>query len=163
MQRLGQASKNGASAALCAGEVLVGVPAVMRYLRHQMRRRRHRGLTVPQFRALVFVAHHDNASLSDIAEHLGISLPAMSRLVGTLVRRGLMCRKEGRDDRRRISLSLTGRGRSAFRVAHAAARRSLADRIGDLPLREIARVTAAMQVLARLFVPNASDGGSSGR
>jgi len=163
MQRLGQASKNGAAAIACAGEVLVGVPAVMWYLRHPMRKCPRRGLTIPQFRALIFVAHHENASLSDIAEHLGISLPAMSRLVGTLVRRGLMCRREGRDDRRRISLSLTERGRSAFRVAHTAARRSLADRIGVLPSREIVRVTAAMRVLARLFVPSGGDADSPER
>jgi MarR family transcriptional regulator for hemolysin len=163
MQQLHKSTDLTVSADVCARELLSGVPAIMRYLRYQMRRHRHRELTVPQFRALIFLAHHNHASLSEIAEHLGVSLPAMSRMVETLVKRGLMRRSSSTGDRRRISLSLTGRGRSTFRIAHRAARRCLAERLGDLPAREVSRVTAAMRVLVRVFSPDGEKSDGAGR
>ncbi|MBI4578561.1 MAG: MarR family transcriptional regulator, partial [Planctomycetes bacterium] len=90
MQQLRKATVRRASSGQCARHLLATVPVVMRFIRHEMRRHRRGGVTVPQFRALVFVSNHADASLSAMAEHLGLSLPAASRLVQGLVQRGLM-------------------------------------------------------------------------
>ena len=71
----------------CAREVLDTVPLVMRFIRDQVRRRRTAGLSLPQFRTLIFLNRIKNSSLSAVAEHLGLSLPAMSRLINGLVAR----------------------------------------------------------------------------
>jgi DNA-binding MarR family transcriptional regulator len=154
MQQLRPASDRLPPADICARELLAGVPAVMWFLRHQVRSHRQRGLTVPQFRSLVFLVHHNNASLSEMAEHLVLSLPATSRMVEVLVKRGLMRRKTRATDRRHVSLSLTAQGRSAFRTAHEATQVALAERLRALPSREVLQVAGAMRILGRLFAPN---------
>jgi DNA-binding MarR family transcriptional regulator len=135
---------------------MAGIPAVMRFLRHQMRQNRQAELTVPQFRALVFSDLHQDESLSAMAEHLGLSLPATSRLVDLLVKRGLMGRKVGAVDRRRVSLSLTRRGKTILGVATRATQVAMAQRLEILSAHERGVVGEAMRILARTFKPEES-------
>ena len=153
MQPLQKATIWKVSPDLCARELLAGVPAIMRFIRHQMRRNRQVELTVPQFRALVFLTHAEDASLSAMAEHLGLSLPAASRMVELLVKRGLMERRAQPNDRRRVSLSLTRRGRETFQTAFAATQVALSRSFGSLSRRELTQIVAAMQILNRVFTP----------
>ena len=65
------------SADECARQVLEIVPLVMAAIRTEIRTHRGSELSVPQFRVLIFLNRHAGASLSDIAEHLGLTLPSM--------------------------------------------------------------------------------------
>jgi len=123
-----------------------------------MGRHRRAELTVPQFRALVFLSLNDEASLSAMAEHLGLSLPAASRLVALLVKRGLMRRRVRLTDRRCVRLSLTGRGQAVFRAALKATEVALARRFKVLSAGERGVVSEAMDVLARVFSPEGGEG-----
>jgi len=116
----------------CASLVMEVVPLVMRFLRAEMRRHAGLRLSVPQFRTLVYLHGHAGATLSDVAEHLGITLPAMSRLVDRLVERGLVSREAHPGDRRCVTLTLTAEGQ---RVLEAARERTRA---------EVARVLALL-------------------
>ena len=73
------------SVAACAGEILDCVPVVLQFIRTQMRKSRQPDLSVPQFRALLFVDRSQGAPLSMLAEFLGLSLAATSRLVNGLL------------------------------------------------------------------------------
>jgi hypothetical protein len=44
---------------------------------------------MPQFRTLAVIDRNANASLSDVTEHIGLTLPSMSKLVDGLVARKL--------------------------------------------------------------------------
>src|SRR5262245_45211382 len=58
-------------------------------------------LTFTQFKALMLLAHDPGElSVKDVSDRLGISLPAASRAVDPLVRRGIVERTEDPDDRR---------------------------------------------------------------
>jgi DNA-binding MarR family transcriptional regulator len=153
MQQLQNQTDSRVSCHRCARDLLAGVPSVLRFIRHQMRRHRQSELTVPQFRALVFLNHNVNASLSDMADVLGLSLPATSRMVELLVRRGWMRRRARSSDRRCVSLSLTGRGKAVFRMAREATQVALSQRLKTLSAGELALVSGAMQVLSRAFAP----------
>ena len=94
-------------------------------------------------------------SLKEVAEHLGISLPAASRVVDPLVQRRLVERHEDAEDRRVKRVRLTARrrvrsgGSSATRVASleellatftVTERRKLADALDEISTRpEISR------------------------
>lgn len=151
MQLLQQTTIRSITPERCAREVLAGIPAVMDFIRQQMRQHRRPELTVPQFRTLVFLSHHDCSSLSEVAEHVGISLSSMSRMVDLLVKRGLLERGTKAGDRRRVSLQLTRRGKSAFHAACSATQVALARSFRALPRRDLERVCAAMQMLDELF------------
>lgn len=118
-----------------------------------MRGHRQAELTVPQFRVLVFLSHNKAAALSAIAEHLGLSLSATSRMVDLLVKRRLIERQVRSSDRRCVSLSLTGRGRSMFRTALEGTQAALVRRLDDLSAGELSLVSQAMEILSHVFEP----------
>jgi DNA-binding MarR family transcriptional regulator len=132
---------------------MAAVPAVMRFIRSQMRGHRQAELSVPQLRSLIFVHLNEDTSVSAMAEHLGLSLPAASRTVELLVNRGLMRRRSRLDDRRKVSLSLTRRGTVAFRAAFRATQTALAFQFKALSLDELAQLSGAMLILSRVFEP----------
>ncbi len=134
-----------------ARTVLDVVPLVMRSVRVHMRAAGAPNLSVPQFRTLGFVAHHPQTSLSDVAEHIGLALPSMSKLVDGLVERKLLIRQSHADDRRRITLELTARGDALLQSAHASTQAALAQRLSELDESDRATVARAMQILQPLF------------
>ena len=93
----------------------------------------------------------NDVSLSLLAEQLGLSLPAASRLVQGLVRRGLLERRARSSDRRCVSLSLTAQGRATFKSALRATQAALARRFETLSASELTLVSQAMRILGRLF------------
>jgi DNA-binding MarR family transcriptional regulator len=66
-------------------------------------------------------------TLKEAAELVLISLPAMSRTVDDLVRRGFVARHEDADDRRMKRVSLTDNGRAVIRRLNAARLSGLRD------------------------------------
>ena len=70
------------------------------------------GVTVTQCHALLEVAEHEEISLAELAAILGLDRSTLSRTVDGMFREGLVGRCANPGDRRYISISLTGRGRS---------------------------------------------------
>ncbi|HYM39356.1 MAG TPA: MarR family transcriptional regulator [Thermoplasmata archaeon] len=137
----------------CAGEVLDTVPLIMQFIRVEMRRSRGPGISVPQFRVLTFLNRTEGASLSAVADRVGLSLPAMSRLVDGLVSRDLVRREESPEDRRRVLLHLTNLGKDLVRTARAGAQSRLAEVLTTLPIAERGDIARAMQSLRPVFLP----------
>jgi len=135
----------------CGREVLDVVPLAMRAIRAQLRKHGAKEVSVPQFRTLAYLNRHEGTSLSDVAEHIGLTMPSMSALVDSIVMKGLVIRQTHPEDRRRMTLTLTERGRATLRVAHEAAASYLEEKIGQLSATERATVIEAMQVLKRIF------------
>jgi len=138
----------------CALKLLETIPLVMRVIRSEIRSRRFPDFSLPQFRALAFVGRHRGASLSALAEHLGLALPAASRLVEGLVIRQCLTRQPDGADRRRILLELTGYGAERFREADAGACDLLAARLTRLSNDEVAALSSALDTLFPLFGPD---------
>ncbi len=135
-----------------AAELLDVVPRVMRVVRAQMRSHRAADLSVPEFRTCAFLNGHAGASLSDLADHIGLTLPTMSKLVEGLVERKMVIREFDPIDRRRVTLTLTGRGRSILQTAVASSQAYLAEALDALSPAERVTVVQAMRALRPLFV-----------
>jgi DNA-binding MarR family transcriptional regulator len=142
-----------------ASEMLGVIPLVMRAVRAETRSHRALGLSVPQFRALAFVRRHPGASLSAAAEHVGVALPSMSRLIDGLVKRKLMLRRSHPDDRRRITLELTARGRALWQAAYDFAQASMTRKFSVLNGSQCATVVSAMRILLQLFAQGSTGNG----
>jgi DNA-binding MarR family transcriptional regulator len=106
------------------------------------------GLGFTQLAALYAIAGSASLTIGDLAEAVGRSPSAASRVVATLLRRGLVERLEEVADRRQRVLRLTGEG--AALVAYVD--RSRADQflavVRPLPLDDRALVAMAVAVLA---------------
>jgi DNA-binding MarR family transcriptional regulator len=135
----------------CAREVLDVVPAVMRFIRSEMRRHRAADLSLPQFRALTFLSHQAGASLSQVAEHLGLTPPSTSNLIDGLVERQLLSRQSSPADRRRIALTLTTAGQAILETARHETQTRLAEVLDTLSARDTEAVVRAMQALRPVF------------
>jgi len=147
--------EDSSSAEVCALRVLDAVPMVMRFIRAEMRSKRARGVSVPQFRSMAFLRNNAGASLSQVAEHVGLSMPAMSRLVDGLVKRGLLARDSSESDRRKVTLRLTTRGQDMIRVARMWTEQRLAAVLENLPKDQRSEIAAAMAVLKGAFTQSA--------
>ncbi|HXH13666.1 MAG TPA: MarR family transcriptional regulator [Alphaproteobacteria bacterium] len=135
----------------CARDIMETIPVVMRFIRGEMRRQRTRSLSVPQFRALVFLSRHPGASLSSVADYLGVTRPTTSVLVERLVRRGLVTRTAHPEERRRIVLALTPTGAHELQRARDVARNRIAAVLAGLSPMELCHISAGMMLLERVF------------
>ena len=136
---------------VCAQEILEVVPSIMRNIRTEMRHHRAADLSVPQFRTLAFVDRGDKPSLSDVAEHIGLTLPSMSKIVDGLVARKLVTRETHSTDRRRLVLALTRSGQTALETSRKATRACLAENLAMLSDAERANIVRALETLRPLF------------
>jgi len=137
----------------CAQEILEVVPVVMRTIRAELRRHRTADLSVPQFRTLAFIDRCADASLSDVAEHIGLTLPSMSKIVDGLVARKLVTRQTHATDRRRMMLALTLRGQTALQTSRAATRACLVEDLAGLTERQRETIAQALEILRPVFTP----------
>lgn len=133
----------------CARRVIAVVPPLMREIRSEMRRAAPAALTVPQFRILIFARHHPGASISDVAAHLGVTLPTASVAVDRLVRQALLQAPQTPDNRRRRSLDLTPEGARIVADAMNATTAAFARRLAALDAADRALVEQALAVLER--------------
>ncbi len=143
---------------LCARQILEVVPRAMRLLREEMRREAGAGLSVPQFRVLVFLGRTPGAALSTVARHVGIADATASVMVSRLVERGLVSRTADPSERRRLMLRLTQRGATLLERARGHARLRVAERLDALSGDELAAVAGGLALLDRALGP-AGDGG----
>jgi DNA-binding MarR family transcriptional regulator len=134
----------------CAKEVLDAVPGLLWYVRLHMRKHR-KGLSVPQFRALLKVQNHPAASLSMVAEHLGASMPTASRTVDTLVAKGLLSRESSSEDRRQVRLQLTADGKAIVCAARRATQAQMEAQFAHLSPAERSTVRDGMHILKQLI------------
>jgi len=94
-----------------------------------------------------------HAPLSDVIQELGMSKQAAGQLVDTLVLRGYLERAADPQDRRRLTLTLTERGRAAAQATRAAIAgidAALTERLGA---ESIARTRDTLAALACLAEP----------
>lgn len=139
------------TSAKCAGALLDVVPQVMRVVRAEMRSHRGGELSVPQFRALVYLDRHPGSPLLAVAAHVGLTPPSMSKLIDGLIARRLVSRQKSAADRRCITLSLTTQGRSTLERARRHTKVRLAEALETLAVAERATVMEALAVLRRTF------------
>jgi DNA-binding MarR family transcriptional regulator len=127
------------------------VPGIMSYIRTEMRRRRIPGLSVPHFRALIFIYRHEDASLSQVAEHVGLKLPSTSKIVDALAARKLVVRRQSQEDRRLIRLKLSSSGLNELVRTKHNVETCLADILDALTPKEKADIITALKTLRPLF------------
>jgi DNA-binding MarR family transcriptional regulator len=89
-------------------------------------------------------------NLRDVAGELAVSKQAASQLVDTLVARGYVERDPDPDDRRRVTIGLTERGRSAAAEIRQAVERVDAELAAKVSADDLARTRVTLGVLVDL-------------
>lgn len=70
------------------------------------------GLTLPQCGAIETLSRKGMLPMKELSRQMGVTISTMTRVIDILVRDGLVTRKENPDDRRKVCIDLTGKGRT---------------------------------------------------
>ena len=104
-------------------------------------------LTTTQQAALEFV--FEPRTISAVASFLGLSRPATSQMIHKLVKRGLVRRSEGTEDRREKAVILTAKGKGLLAKIATARTARFAASVSVLPRRTAARLKGALRDAVR--------------
>jgi DNA-binding MarR family transcriptional regulator len=134
--------------------------ALRRVLRGTWRRRAPlgRGFGRRHFGVLSFVATAERPTVGDVAQAVGLSLPAASKLARDLESAGLVVRREDPEDRRRTVLELDDDTAKDVRDWLADRDRPLADALGSLTADERAAFLKGMDALADALMKESEHG-----
>jgi MarR family transcriptional regulator, lower aerobic nicotinate degradation pathway regulator len=118
-------------------------------------RRRHRGwtsgLTYQQYNVLRMIDVRGPSPQADVARHLLVTAPVITRLASALVEAGLVERGRDPKDRRTVLLSLTPAGRRRARAMRRDLLAAARELLEPLPAGRRAAVAAALEELQVLL------------
>lgn len=135
----------------CAAELMDTIHPIMQFIRTEMRSQRQSSLSVPQFRVLAFLRRHAGASLSDVAEHLGVTRATASTMVDRLVQRGLIDRSIDPQERRQVRLQLTPTGSEDLERMRQTTRKKIAQLLSHLSSEELNSISQGLTCLNQIF------------
>jgi DNA-binding MarR family transcriptional regulator len=95
------------------------------------------------------MANHGGSAV-EMIKGLGVTRQAASQLIDTLVVRGYLARQINTDDRRRMDIELTERGRAAAAVVRAAVENVDRQLTASLSATELAGLRAGLAALATI-------------
>lgn len=105
------------------------------------------GLSIAGFRVLFTVWVFESLEPREIARLAGVSTAAVSGVVTTLERDGLVAKHRRDDDRRRLDVTLTDAGRDCVAEAYRAQNQRERDAFAALSAEELEGFTAALRRL----------------
>jgi DNA-binding MarR family transcriptional regulator len=126
------------------------IPRAMWAIRYGMRAAAEAEFSVPQFRVMASLSHESRTN-SELAELIGMSVPAMSRLVDGLVGEGVITRVPQERDRRQISLVLSADGRRRFSKLRRSTQNLFNAKFSALSLEQRSKLAEGLAVLEVLF------------
>jgi DNA-binding MarR family transcriptional regulator len=126
------------------------IPLIMNRLRAETRHHMPE-LSMPQLRTLIFLYRHEDASVSQVADYVGLKLPSMSKTVNALVVRKLVISRASSKDRRCVRLRLSSRGVNELTRARWLIEARLVERLSVLEPEQQAGIAAALEALRPLF------------
>ena len=132
----------------CAAQVMETIPLVMQFLRSEMRSHNTPDLSVPQFRALSFLNRHPGASLSELAEHLGVTRATASAITDRLVQRCLVDRRERPESRRHVVLNTTEAGSEYLQQIRQITRSQIAKMFANLSEAQLRQIVEGLEMLS---------------
>jgi DNA-binding MarR family transcriptional regulator/GNAT superfamily N-acetyltransferase len=103
--------------------------------------------SLAEARVLYELATRNAPKAGEIAEELGVDAGYLSRLLGKFERDGLLKRKQSGQDGRYADLTLTQRGRSAFKKLNALSEEQAETVLGGLPPSARIQLTECMRTM----------------
>lgn len=121
-------------------------------MRAEIRARQSEGVTLAQMPLLFHLQRHPGLSMGEVALRTGLSRPSVTRLIDTLMARGVVARAPAAEDRRVATLRLTPSGVNLLEASRAAVESRLAQRLGECAPEELGLVRDVTRRLRALLV-----------
>jgi DNA-binding MarR family transcriptional regulator len=101
--------------------------------------------------SLAFLNRSPGASLSDLAEHLGVTCATASATTERLVQRNLVQRIDDPQERRRVLLNLTEEGKHQLKQSQDQTRAHIADLLSGLTPEQVSNIEEGLALLKNVF------------
>jgi DNA-binding MarR family transcriptional regulator len=112
------------------------------------------GLNLSRYRSLSVIATFEPCAMSELAEYTAIDRTTLTRVVDHLVDDALVARATPPQDRRQVVLTLTDKGRDAYRGSVKAIYRLNRQLLEGLPEDEMRRVARALAQVTVNLTPD---------
>jgi DNA-binding MarR family transcriptional regulator len=133
-------------------EVLVSLRRIMRATDlHSRKLGKSVGLTTPQLVVIRAIGEKGLPTASDIARAVSLSQATVTTILNRLEENGLLTRERSTEDRRRVKVQLTERGKSVLREAPLPLQESFSARFARLPSWEQHQIVAALERVATMM------------
>lgn len=126
------------------------IPRTMWSIRTEMRSKERGHITVPQFRVMAQLSKNP-ATTSELAIKIGISNPAMSRMIDGLTHKALVIRKPNKNDRRQVQLELSKKGRAIFERILGETENQFTQKFSQLDVQHKKTLADAFEILEGIF------------
>lgn len=90
--------------------------SVMRIEERSLECRLTQGLTIAEIHTIDAVGLHERNPVKVVAQRLGVTLATATTAIAKLKKKGFLVRERGTQDRRQVLVSLTSKGRKAWRT-----------------------------------------------
>jgi len=134
-------------------EVANRLRPVLLHLNRHLRREVHAsGVSAGQLSVLGAIRDKPGIGVAELAAREGTSMPSVCGHIDRLEASGLVTRRQGERDRRRVDLEVTPEGLRVLRVIRSKRTAWLSSRLGALAGGDLAAVAAAIGPLEALLV-----------
>lgn len=128
------------------------IPFLNRTLAGQVRQSLGDGwFTLTHVRVLAHVRRTGGCSLGDLATRRGVSLPTMSKMVTSLVEKGLITREPDPNNRRAVIIHLTPAGDELYLKTLGGLQRRLAQELTRLDDRQRTELVGYLEALSEIM------------
>ena len=127
------------------------VPRTMREIRTSTRASGCGHMPLPQFRVLANVWRSPKTN-KELAEDIGLSVPATSRIIASLEQKDLIKRLVDKEDRRVTHIYITNEGSELFKKMRRHTCDEIADRMRALSLREKKELQKGLNLMSKTML-----------
>jgi DNA-binding MarR family transcriptional regulator len=127
-------------------------PVLLNLSRHLRREVHASGVSAGQLSLLAAIEDKPGVGIAELAERDGISMPSVSNHIDRLEASGLVTRRQGERDRRRVDLEVTPEGVRVLRAIRSKRTAWLAARLNALTDVDLAAIAAAIAPLEAVVV-----------
>lgn len=125
--------------------------AILRIEEKSLDNRLTHGLTITEVHTIVAVGLHESNPMNVVAARLNVTLATLTTAVGKLVEKGFIERTRAEDDRRKVLLSLTKKGRQVYRAHGLFHRQMINEALAELTDEEERVFADALVKVKRFF------------
>ena len=106
--------------------------SILRIEERSLDNRLTHGLTITEVHTIVAVGLHERNPMNVVAARLGVTLATLTTAVNKLAKKGFVERVRSEDDRRKVLVSLTKKGRQVYRAHGLFHRQMIDEALADL-------------------------------
>lgn len=125
--------------------------SILRIEERSLDNRLTRGLTITEIHTIEAVGYSERNPMNVVAARLDVTLATLTISINRLVQKGFVERVRDEDDRRRVLVSLTRRGREVYRVHSLFHKRMVEDALLDLTEQEELVLVEALRKVRKFF------------